>query len=91
MANALPEGTIRIRLVTAHDCHLCNHAHDVLARLRDDYPLVIDEVALESPEGRTLATRHGILFPPGLFVNDAFVGFGRVSERRLRAQLLGLL
>jgi hypothetical protein len=87
VAQPQPQAPIQVRLITAHDCHLCDHARAVLARLRAETPLAIEEVPLASPEGQALAARHGILFPPGLFLGDEYVGFGRISERRLRAQL----
>ena len=87
MAQPRPATPIQVRLVTAHDCHLCDHARAVLARLQAEVPLAIEEVPLTSPEGRDLAARHAILFPPGLFLGEEYLGFGRISERRLRAQL----
>ena len=77
----------RLLLVTSPDCHFCAQGKEILTRLSRAYPLSMDEVPLESPEGQDLASRHGILFPPGLFLDGAFVGFGRVSERKLRRLL----
>jgi glutaredoxin len=76
-----------VLLVSAPDCHFCAQAKAVLDRLRREYPLEVQEVILASPEGQDLAARHGILFPPGLFLDGTFVGFGRVSERKLRRLL----
>jgi hypothetical protein len=87
MAQLQSKVPIRAQLITAHDCHLCEHARAVLTRLQAGFPLTIKEVPLASPEGQALAARHAILFPPGLFLDDEYVGFGRVSERRLRAKL----
>ena len=77
----------RVLLVTAPDCHFCADAKALLARLGRTYPLEVREVDLSSPEGQETATRHGIMFPPGLLLDDEFVGFGRVSERKLRRVL----
>jgi glutaredoxin len=85
-----PPGTVvppRVLLLSAPDCHFCAQAKAVLDRLRREYPLEVQEVSLASPEGQDLAARHGILFPPGLFLDGTFVGFGRVSERKLRRLL----
>jgi glutaredoxin len=85
-----PPGTVmppRVLLVSAPDCHFCAQAKAVLDRLRREYPLEVQEVSLASPEGQDLAARHSILFPPGLFLDGTFVGFGRVSERKLRRLL----
>ncbi len=77
----------RVLLVTAPDCHFCADAKALLARLGQTYPLEVREVGLSSPGGGELAARHGILFPPGLLLDGGFVGFGRVSERKLRRLL----
>jgi hypothetical protein len=76
-----------IVLITPPDCHFCADGKAVLARLAADYPLAVREIAWSSDDGQALVARHGILFPPGLLIDDAFVGFGRVSERKLRRLL----
>ena len=78
---------MNIVLITAPDCHFCADGKAVLARLAAHYPLTVREIAWSSADGQALVARHGILFPPGLLVDDAFVGFGRVSERKLRRVL----
>ena len=77
----------RILLVAADDCHFCAQAKAILDQMGHEHPLVVEEVSLTSPRGQDLAARHGILFPPGLFLDGSFVGFGRVSERKLRRLL----
>jgi len=76
-----------VLLVTAPDCHFCADAKALLARLGQTYPLEVREVSLSSPEGQEIATRHGVMFPPGLLLDGGFVGFGRVSERKVRRLL----
>jgi hypothetical protein len=76
-----------ILLLTAPDCHFCEDGKQVLARLAGEFPLGVREVAWSSPEGQELAARHGALFPPGLLLDGRFIGFGRISERRLRRLL----
>jgi len=78
---------VHLLLVASPDCHFCLDARAVLQRLGRDYRLHVREVQLSSPEGQDLAARHGIAFPPGLFIEDRFIGFGRVSERKLRRLL----
>ena len=80
-------GTARITLLTKSDCAYCQHAKDVLARVGRDHPLDVTEVSLETPEGAQLGARNGVLFAPGLLVDDAPFGYGRLSERRLRKTL----
>ena len=83
-AGAAPAGVV---LITAPDCHFCADGKAVLARLAAQFPLSVREIAWSSDDGQALVARHGILFPPGLLIDEAFVGFGRVSERKLRRLL----
>lgn len=81
------DGPAHILLVSTDDCHFCARAKVILDQLGQEYRLEVKEVSLTSPDGQDLAARHGILFPPGLLLNGAFVGFGRVSDRKLRRLL----
>ncbi len=74
-------------LLTKEDCHFCEQAKDVLARLRGEYELRVREVALESEEGRTLALEAAAPFPPVVLLNGATFSYGRLSERKLRKAL----
>ncbi len=74
-------------LLTKEDCHFCEQAKDVLARLRGEYDLHVREVALESEEGRSLALDAAAPFPPVVFLNGATFSYGRLSERKLRKAL----
>lgn len=76
-----------IVLLTKGDCHFCDQAKDVLARLAGEYELEVREVALDSDEGRRLALEAGAPFPPVVFVDGRSFSFGRLSERRLRKAL----
>jgi hypothetical protein len=76
--------TLRAILVTAPDCYLCEHARQVLARLGCDWPLALQEVTWESPEGMALVRRDGVPFPPALYLDGTFAGYGRLSEGKLR-------
>ena len=76
-----------VLLLTKEDCHFCEQAKEVLARLGGDYDLRVREVALESEEGRSLALRSGAPFPPVIFLNEEPFSYGRLSERKLRKAL----
>lgn len=76
-----------IVLLTKNDCHFCEQAKGVLARLQDEYELEVRELPLESDEGRELAERSGAPFPPVLFVDGEPFSYGRLSERKLRRAL----
>lgn len=76
-----------VLILTAEDCHFCEQGKETLHKLAHDFPLEVEEVSLESNRGRDLAERFGVMFAPGLFVDGECVGFGRVSERKLRKLL----
>ncbi len=80
-------GTIEVLLLTQEHCSLCEHARRVLGRLGADYRLAVATLDLASPQGRELATRGQILFPPGVFLDGEPFSYGRLSERKLRREL----
>lgn len=78
---------IRVTLLTKAQCGFCDDAKAILSRLARDYPLVIETLDLESPAGERLARRGGVLFPPGIFLDDRPFSYGRLSEKHLRREL----
>lgn len=79
-----------ITLLTQPACAYCEHAKQVLSRVALEHPLRVEEIPLDSPEGRVLATRHGVVFAPGILVDGEIFGFGRLSEKKLRRRLVAL-
>ena len=77
----------QITLLTQTDCHLCEHAKQVLTRVREDHPLEVEEIDLDTDTGRKLATEAGVMFAPGVLLDGRPFGFGRLSERKLRKAL----
>lgn len=78
---------VRVTLLTQPDCALCKQAKHILGRIGQDHPLAITEVDLTSDHGQQLARAAGVLFAPGVLVNDRPFSFGRLSERKLRRTL----
>ena len=78
---------IQVTLLTSEGCHYCANARELLVRLGKEWPLVVEEIPLHSAEGSRRALGDGIVFPPGLYVNDALFGYGRLSEGKLRRRL----
>lgn len=76
-----------ITLLVQDNCALCEQAKGVLARVAADVPLRVQELDLASEEGRRLAQKGGVMFAPGIFVDDQMFGFGRLSEKKLRRTL----
>jgi len=77
----------QVTLLTQDDCALCDHAKDVLARVAADHLLQVEEIRLDTPEGRALALQHGVLFAPGVLLDGAAFCYGRLSEKKLRRTL----
>ncbi len=78
---------VRVTLLTQRACTYCEHAKVVLARVGQDFDISIDEVSLQSDEGRSLASRHGVMFAPGVLLDGRAFSYGRLSERKLRKEL----
>lgn len=76
-----------LTLITAADCHLCEHARRVLTSVSREMAVVVREVGWESEQGRALAKLDGVPFPPAVYVNGVLAGYGRISERALRKRL----
>jgi hypothetical protein len=77
----------RITLLTQVDCALCGHAKQVLERVGRDHPITVTEVDLGSDAGHALALAAGVLFAPGVLLDDEPFAHGRLSERKLRRAL----
>lgn len=76
-----------ILVLTQPHCDSCDQAKVVLARLSQEFPLSVREVDLASAYGRRLAHEGGVMFPPGVFIDDQPFSYGRLSERKLRREL----
>ena len=75
-------------LVTASDCHLCAHAREVLETVRPEGLLTVREIDVGSDEARGLAEAGvPLAFLPVLWDGGRVLGYGRLSERRLRREL----
>lgn len=78
---------VEVVLLTQEDCALCQRGKDLLERLALEFPLAVETRDLASEQGRALAERGGVMFPPGLFLDGQPFSYGRVSERKLRREL----
>jgi hypothetical protein len=70
-------------LLTAPDCHLCEHGRGVLDELGVDWR----EVSTGSDEGRRLEATAPPMRPVLYAIDGRAVAYGRLSARRLRKQL----
>lgn len=77
-----------LTLVTASDCHLCEHAEAVLERIGRDLPISLHTIDVESAEAQSLAVRGvPLAFLPVLVGGGRLIAYGRLSEKRLRKEL----
>jgi hypothetical protein len=77
----------RLVYLTSPDCAFCTDGRAIVQRLASEMGLVIAELAWDSPRGKSLVKRGGAFFPPAVYLDDRLLGYGRLSERRLRKQL----
>jgi glutaredoxin len=82
--------TVQVTLLTQPDCPFCELAAEILARVGHDHLLTVRQIDLDTPDGRDLAARHGVLFAPGVLLDGQTFSYGRLSERRLRRHLARL-
>ena len=78
---------ITILLLTQERCGFCEQAREILDRLSREYWLSVSRLDIGSPEGQRLAMQGGLLFAPGLFIDEEPFSYGRLSERKLRREL----
>ncbi len=78
---------MNVLLLTQENCGFCTQAKEILARLSVEYGFSVSTLDVGSPEGQALALCSGVLFPPGIFIDDELFSYGRPSERKLRREL----
>ncbi len=71
-------------ILTQSFCTFCEQAKEIFSRLTLEYPLNIQEIDLDTEAGRDLAIKHGVMFAPGILINQKLFSFGRPSEKKLR-------
>ncbi|MHB1835961.1 MAG: glutaredoxin family protein [Solirubrobacteraceae bacterium] len=76
-----------VLLLARPDCSFCDEAKRVLDALSLEHPLAVRVLDAASEEGRELAQKGGILFPPGVFLDGQPFSYGRLSQRKLRKAL----
>lgn len=76
-----------VTLLIQADCSLCEQAKDVLVRVSADHPLHVEEISLDTEQGRRLALSGNVLFAPGILLDGKPFGYGRLSEKKLRREL----
>jgi glutaredoxin len=86
-AGASTASAAEVVLYTSPGCHYCGDAREVLARVGSEVRLQVTEVDLDSVPGQAALARWRVPFPPILILDGTLFGYGRISERKLRAAL----
>lgn len=76
-----------ITLLTQRNCHWCEQSKEILARLSTEHSLRVEEISMDTDEGRALALQHGVVFAPGVLIDGQMFSFGRPSEKKLRRRI----
>jgi len=71
-------------LLTQAHCAFCEQARAIIDRLATEYDLTVSTLDLATAEGQVRAEAAGMLFAPGVFLDDVPFSYGRLSERKLR-------
>lgn len=80
-------GGLRVTLLTQEDCAFCDQAKAILDRLSTEFDFTVRFLDIGSQEGQRHAGEGGILFPPGILIDDEPFSYGRPSERKLRREI----
>ena len=78
---------LQVTVLTRENCSFCDQAKEIVTRLAQEYPLTLRELDMDSPAGQELAERGGVMFPPGIFLDEEPFSYGRLSEKKLRREL----
>jgi hypothetical protein len=78
---------LTITVVHTPACHLCDDAHEALARARTHSPFHLELVDSDSPLGIELLRRHRPAAFPLILANSEFFSQGRLSRGKLQALL----
>ncbi len=77
----------RLLYITAPGCHLCERGRPIVAALAAENGFDVREVDWDDAAAREATERDGVLFPPAVYLDERLLGYGRLSERRLRKQV----
>ncbi|HZD80039.1 MAG TPA: hypothetical protein VE646_08365 [Actinomycetota bacterium] len=77
----------RLSYVTVPHCHFCEDGRAIVRRLSADSGIPAEHLDWHSDAGARLLAIEPAPFPPALYLGDRLLGYGRLSERRLRKLL----
>lgn len=78
---------LNVLILTQDNCRFCEDAKMMFERLSSEFPLSVSTLAIDSPEGQAFAVHGGVLFPPGIFIDEEAFCYGRPSEGMIRREI----
>ena len=63
----------------------------MLERVALNTPITLETLSLETPEGQAALGKNALPFPPLVLLDGLPYSYGRISERRLRRDLIAQL
>ena len=79
---------VKVTLVHSEWCHFCPAAKNLWRELKEKYDFEYEEVDLDTPEGKELASKFNIRSIPTTIIDDEIVFVG-VPEREKASNILG--
>jgi hypothetical protein len=76
--------TQSLTYVTAPNCHFCEEGRAIVVHLAQESGFPVEEVEWGSAQATKLTKHEPPLFPPAVYLDEKLLGYGRLSERRLR-------
>ncbi|WP_407270646.1 glutaredoxin family protein [Radiobacillus sp. PE A8.2] len=74
---------IKITILSKENCHFCDTSKKIFNELANEYPLNVEVIDINTPQGEELASTSGFLFPPGLLFDNEPFSYGRPSKRKI--------
>jgi thiol-disulfide isomerase/thioredoxin len=79
------EAPVEVVEITKEGCLPCLRIKRILGELKAELPeLGVREVDFTSEEGMALAVKHGIFYPPAVFINGIVFAKGKIMEEPLK-------
>jgi hypothetical protein len=61
---------------------------EIFEELTNEYPLSVEVIELNTPEGEKLASNSGFLFPPGILFDQEPFSYGRPSKKKIVKEII---
>ena len=76
---------LKVEIYSKPNCHLCEHAKEILQRLQLESPFILQETNIEANEKYLEFYKEKI---PVILLDGELIFYGRISEKALRKKIL---